>query len=303
MIIAFLGDIHAKVNNPVNRKDDYGAAFWNKMNFIFDTCSLHDVDFILQPGDFFDKYGQDSLTLIYDLIIFLKHYEIPVYSIYGQHDLRFHNLEYDKLPINILNETDYFNIIKHQVIYPSDNDQHVVICGSSFGQDTPNRTEVKGCNILVTHQMIIKKKKLWPDQTEYVKANKLLSDTGFDIIVSGDNHQGFMINNKEGQMLFNCGSLMRSNIDQIDHQPRFYIFDTTTGKSNRFDIPIDDPEDVFRLDQKIEKDIHDYELGNFTTALNVQFKNEFSFKNNLKTLMKENKISDGVKHFITGATA
>ena len=301
MKFGILGDLHSRISNPVNRKDDYERAFWTKMEYTFDTFTDEDVDFVLQPGDFFDNYGRDPFDLVYDMMMFLKKYNIPVNTIYGQHDLRFHNLEYLKTPLNMLHHSDCVNIIKHQVIYPSDNTP-IIVSGASFGQDIPAVTELRdSINILLIHTMVIKKKKLWTDQTDFIKSNTLLNNTGYDIIVSGDNHQGFMIKNKSGQLLFNCGSLMRTNIDQVTHKPRFYIYDTQTKNYTQYDIPIDAPEDVFRLDKKMEKDAHDIELDDFTTALNVKFKNQFSFKNNLTTIIKKNDVHARSKAYIDDA--
>jgi hypothetical protein len=42
----------------------------------------------------------------------------------------------------------------------------------------------------------------------------------YDIVITGDNHIPFEYTTKSGTTVWNCGSFMRRNSDQIDHKPR-----------------------------------------------------------------------------------
>lgn len=293
MLIGILGDIHSQLSKPIQRCDDFVGAFWNKMYFIFDTFIKNKVDIILQPGDFFNDYGNDSSSLIYQLIVFFKKYTMHLYCIYGQHDLRFHNTHLPDIPLNILNEIGLVHIIDNYLKL----DENVNLYGASFECEIPKIKKKNEFNILMIHDMIIKNKELWNGQTHYSKAKKLLTDTGFDLIVSGDNHQGF-IEKTEEQLLINCGSLTRLSINQISHQPRFYIYNTEDHTFERYDVPIEKGEDVFKIIEKIELEDRQDELEDFTSTLQLKFKKQFSFRNNLNKILRKSKVSKSIKNLI-----
>ena len=98
--------------------------------------------------------------------------------------------------------------------------------------------------------MIIKSK-LWGKQEHYDMAGTFLRKNKFDLIVSGDNHQSFT--HKEGnRLLINCGSLMRNKIDQVNHKPCIWIFDTLTRAAKQIFIPVVPFSEVFNI-EKAEK--------------------------------------------------
>jgi hypothetical protein len=56
---------------------------------------------------------------------------------------------------------------------------------------------------------MILKEKIWAGQTEYTDAANFLRANPFQLVVSGDNHQSFIVDSKVmKKWLFNNGALM-----------------------------------------------------------------------------------------------
>jgi DNA repair exonuclease SbcCD nuclease subunit len=82
------GDWHIRATKPKSRIDDYKTSLFKKLKWILAHGYV-----ILQPGDFFDSpvisYG---LTL--ETMRLFENREFLTYTVFGQHDLRYHASEY-----------------------------------------------------------------------------------------------------------------------------------------------------------------------------------------------------------------
>jgi hypothetical protein len=102
-------------------------------------------------------------------------------------------------------------------------------------------------NILVMHRMVIGNEKLWEAQEEYAWSRAVLRRNKFDLIVTGDNHHFFTDSIPGNRHLVNCGSLMRANIDQDDHEPAVVIYDTDTRTIKTVKLDVAPASEVFDL--------------------------------------------------------
>jgi hypothetical protein len=64
---------------------------------------------------------------------------------------------------------------------------------------------------------------------------------GYDVIVSGDNHNRFECKLERGGVLWNCGSMMRRAVDQISHCPRIGVL-WSDGRVVTSRLPITDDQ-------------------------------------------------------------
>jgi len=250
MRFAIVGDIHLTDKQPKNRKDLYSSSQRAKIVYIIDTATQLGCDFILQPGDLFDHHtAPDKLKTAW--IEYLKSTPIKVITVVGQHDLRYHTSPIENTPIGVLNASEVIKVLEDfPMICPGED---VYVYPAGWNQDVPEIQDPDATNILLTHRMIINDK-LWESQEEFTRANFLLRTTKFDLIVSGDNHQSFHYQ-ADDRWLINCGSLMRKNIDQGDHKPCFWIYDTETRKAEQHFIPVAPFEEVYDIvTAKEEKD-------------------------------------------------
>ncbi|MFH1731581.1 MAG: hypothetical protein ABIF82_08010, partial [Planctomycetota bacterium] len=174
------------------------------------------------------------------------------------------------------------------------------IYGAWWGEDIPVPREGK-LNILLMHKMVLQKK-LWLGQTDFVYARDLLKNhLEFDLFVTGDNHQAF-VEEDNGRYVVNCGSLMRANIDQVDHKPKVYIYDTE--KRNLEEIflkvvPVKKVLDVKKAEVQKERDER---LELFIANLKQGEKGTtFDFIDRLYEVMGDKKVDQEIREIIEEA--
>jgi hypothetical protein len=139
--------------------------------------------------------------------------------------------------------------------------------------------------------------RLWEGRTDCFDARSFLRLNKFDLIVSGDNHK-FFIKKFNNRFLFNMGSLMRSNISQVDHQPTIAIFDTDTKQYQLIPIPIEPPEKVFKMEKLEREKIKNEKLEAFVKGLSEHKSMSMSFMDNLDAYMNKNDIDNGIRNII-----
>lgn len=286
MKLVFTSDWHNTDKTPSCRIDDYQENQVNKINFIQKTAKKCKAEHILEAGDLTDT---PFLSYLYFRKL-LRLFWFSIYTVYGQHDLRYRNK--GNTPLDALHDS-LNGIIK---ILPPNSHQplgeNVDLYGCSYGEKIPEIINPKNFNILLIHKMLLaKKEKDWEE--EYELGNKFLSDNDFNVIVSGDNHQSFHV--KSGnKFLFNCGSLMRSTIDQIEHKPCIYIFDTATSKFEQIFIPIHPWQKCFDLEKKIKEEETNEQMESFVQGLSKHKDMGLNFTDNLFTYLKKNKIDSKI---------
>lgn len=299
MKILITGDWHIDNKAPKRRTDDYWKTIVNKLNFILDLYVEHKCKFILQPGDFFNSHRANDFLKSY-MIELLE--EIDIFCVYGQHDMRYHNIDIKNTPLNVLDKAGAVTVLwdKPEWIKGLSGGTYLptYLYGCSWGDEIPEKDDMDGIHILVMHKMVIKDEdhKLWYAQEDFITADRL-DDLEFDLIVTGDNHQGFSHGN-----VFNCGSLMRSTIAQVDHKPHVWIYDTEENDATRYDIPVQPFEEVMDMDTAIAEKVRNEELEAFVNGLQDDPQTQdLDFTNTLNNYMKENKIPVDVKEIITTA--
>jgi len=275
------GDWHLTDKKPENRIDDYEKAVLSKLLFIFETAKDCGCDAILQPGDMFDnpKPSYEFFCKILDMFNYFP--EVSVYTIMGQHDLKYRN-EADTALVTLHHACENVHLLK-----PSDEPMHIQGC--SWGQSIPDRNIEFRFSILLIHKMIIDKK-LWEDQEGHEFANNFLKNNKYHLVVSGDNHKTFHLN-LGNQHLFNMGSLLRSTIDQTEHEPSIIAFDTEYPEEwEVIKIPIEPSERVFQLETIVKQKERNEKLEAFVEGLTMQKDIGLSFVADLMNYEEVNKI-------------
>lgn len=289
MKLIILGDVHYTDKPPENRIDDYVSELKRKLRIALKS-SLTSL-FVLQPGDF-----TDSPILSYSAYISLANIVSPykIYTIYGQHDMKYRNK--GNTPLDALgNNISNFTILKNKEKLDSD----VWLYPCSYDEEVPE-IETPDCfNILLIHKMLVHSYELeW--MKEYYTGLSFLKKHKYDLIISGDNHKFFTAKFGINKMryLINCGSLMRSNIDQINHAPSYFIFDTDTRSYKRYLVPINDWSQVFDIEKKIKTEELNEEMKSFVEGLSAHKDMGLNFTENIVSYMKENNVDESVKDII-----
>lgn len=291
MRLLLTGDWHYTNKTPVSRTDNYHLALCDKIKQIFHIAHRENVDAILQPGDFTDTPFLDykNYITLFNLINDNCN-DIPIYTIFGQHDLKYRNK--GNTPLDALHHSlDNFHA---DFYFAPFND--IDIYGVSYGEEIPKIANPKIFNVLVIHKMILyKKEENW--QEDYDLGTEFLTKNKFDLIISGDNHQSFIIK-KNNKCLINCGSLMRSTIEQIDHKPCFYIFDTDAQEYTQFMITINSWKYCFDLERKVKEEETDEKMKAFVSGLKTHKSLGLNFVDNLIMYMRKNNVDSEIQLII-----
>ena len=279
------GDWHYTDKTPSCRIDDYPTVLKNKIKSILNIAYKENVAAILQPGDLTDTpfLSYSAYRELYNMFE-----DIPIYTIYGQHDLRYRNK--GNTPLDALQDSnDWFYILTQQLL-PKIN-----LIGVSYGEVIPEPTP-DVFNILLIHKMIVAVQEAeW--QGDYDLGIDFLTKSKYDLIISGDNHKSFMVGTKK-RFLFNCGSLMRSTIDQIDHRPCFYIFETEDRTYKQFFIPVTIWQKTFDLKKKVKEEERNEHMESFVSGLSEHKDMGLNFADNLFMYLKKNKVDSTITEII-----
>jgi DNA repair exonuclease SbcCD nuclease subunit len=286
-------DIHLReqTENPTCRTDDWWAAQWKKIDFISDLQKRYDCP-VIHAGDLFDHW-KPSPHLLSNAIANLPE---QFFTIYGQHDLPQHNLELAyKSGINTLAEAGKLTIMTecHFGQFPEVGSiQHI----KESTKPVYNLDSYK--KILVWHTFNFQGKPPWPG-CKSLPASKLLKKyPEYALIVTGDNHQSF-VEEYDGRICVNPGSMMRMTADQQDFRPSVYLWYTETNTVERIYLPIE-PGVISRehIDRKQERDNR---LEAFVSRLNTEWEADVSFEENVNRMMEENHTADSICEIVNKA--
>jgi len=300
-------DIHLReqTDNLVCRTDDWWTAQWHKMDFISHLQKQYDCP-VIHAGDLFDHWKPSPHLLS----MTIEHLPANFWTIYGQHDLPQHNLDLAyKSGINTLAEAKKLEILKGTHFGELPNDVSMSIFPKPGIDITLNEwRDIKYNNrehsvykynkILVWHTFNFQGKLPWPG-CEALPASKILKKyPDYDLIVTGDNHQSF-VEEYNGRLCINPGSMMRMTADQADFKPSVYLWYAETNTVKRVYIPIE-PHVISRehIDRKRERDDR---LDAFVGRLNTEWEAEVSFEENVTRILEENKIQDSVRKIVDKA--
>ena len=286
-------DWHFTDKTPESRKDNYPKVQEDKIRMIL-YASLEYEALILLGGDVTDNALLNYLAYR-RLLRLLK--DTSLFTVYGQHDLLYRNN--GNTPIDALQDAlAHFRILTNKNFI---SNQGVDIYGCSFEEDIPVIENPNNFNILLIHRLIVDQHlEKWEEG--HILGSTLLDSTKFDLIVSGDNHRGFIYSTSgpKPRHLINCGSLMRSKIDQIHHKPFYCIFDTVKRSYEKHYLPIKDWSEVFDLEAKVKEEQKNEMLDSFVTALAVpeHKKVGLNFRDNINKFMEENNVDPEVREAV-----
>jgi DNA repair exonuclease SbcCD nuclease subunit len=264
-------DFHLREDKPVCRTDDYWAEIWRKMDFISDLQKKYNCP-VICAGDLFHHW-KPSPYLITETI---KHIPNNFWTIYGQHDLPQHNLDLAyKSGINTLIEAGKIHAME----------------ATHFGQipsEIPKKITIGGLNnpILVWHTFNYQGKAPWPGCIAPTGRKLLKKYPEYDLIITGDNHKTF-VEEYQGRILVNPGSLMRSNADQINHKPCVFLYYASTNTVKQVFLPIN--KDVISQEHIEKAEERELRIDSFINKLKDDTQSFLSFEDNVKSLIHSNK--------------
>jgi hypothetical protein len=146
----------------------------------------------------------------------------------------------------------------------------------------------KGLKILMWHRLICAGKQPWPGANA-APAPIISGRLGYDLIVSGDNHQQFVKGN-----IVNSGSMMRMSSDQADFEPAVFGW-SEDGTVTRIPLPIEKGVVKETKSNPKAKESRDARMSAYIERAGRQYETRLSFTKNLEQHFKTNKETKGVE--------
>ena len=269
-------DFHLREDQPVCRTDDYEKAQWHKVDFIRELQTKYNCP-VLHSGDLYNHWKPSPHLLSKTM----EHLPKNFWTIYGQHDLPQHSMELAyKSGIATLERAGKLKII--QGCHWGEIPKHLSL--------TFNMKKV-----LVYHIMTYQGKRPWPGCTDPMAGKLLRKYPEYSLIVTGDNHKPF-VEEYEGRLLVNPGSLTRHNADQIDHKPRVYLWYAETNTVEPVYLPIE--QNVISREHISRKEERDGRIDAFISQLDSDWKAAVSFEENLERFFQANQIRKSVTEIV-----
>jgi DNA repair exonuclease SbcCD nuclease subunit len=214
-----------------------------------------------------------------------------MYCVYGNHDLPQHSLEQsNKCGMFTLETAEKIEMLDecHWNMEPENGS---LLYGNPIFPKNINQ------KVLIWHVMTYPSgKQPWPG-CEDLSAGEILDKyPQFDLILCGHNHKTF-IEEKDGRLLVNPGSLTRQNADQIDHKPSVFLW---YAKSNRVEqVILPHEKNVISREHLDAPKKREGRLRAYIENMNTDWGAAWSFKDNLENHFRKNKsISKKIKDMI-----
>jgi DNA repair exonuclease SbcCD nuclease subunit len=273
-------DWHLRETTPTCRTDDFWKAQWDKVDWIAELQKQYDCP-VLHAGDLFHHWKPSPFLLSATI----KHLPDKFVTIYGQHDLPQHSLELkEKSGIYVLEKAGKLRVLDE----------------ASWGQKPDKGSyflPVTERHILVWHKFTYIGKDPWPGITS-PKENELLKKyPQFDLILTGDNHQPFVVEWK-GRLLVNPGCLTRQRASET-HEPRIYLWYAEQNQVEKVIVPhIKEAVTNEHIEVKKERDER---MDAFIDSLEMEWDEELNFEENVKQFFNRNRVRKCVKEIILKA--
>lgn len=275
-------DWHLREDTPICRTDDFQKAQWSKVDFISNLQKKYNCP-IIHAGDLFDHWKPSPYLLSKAFLHLPKRF----YTIYGNHDLPQHNIELAyKCGVQTLVSAFRINILKatHWLQEPDD--------------ETSSLNYFDSKKVCIWHIMAYQGNSPWPNCTDLSAKQILEKYTQFDLIVTGHNHTAF-VEEVNGRLLVNPGSLTRQEADKEKHQPRVYLYHAKENKVVPVYLPIE--QNVISREHLEKTEQRDDRISAFVERLNTEWEISLSFEKNLELFEKTNNIRNSVMQLIRKA--
>lgn len=278
----FRTDVHVSERNPSSWKGDYAAEIWSNLTQIGELARTHQVQAVLDGGDYFHikAASRNSHGLVEKTVRIHQEYPCPVYSVEGNHDLAYNNLDtISRQPLGVLYASGVFHQLRETVF--EEGSLKVRVVGVPY---SPFRTltDLKALRkqpgdthlVAVVHQLAGYEP---PADVEdffgepVFDYRALVFDQGPDIWMFGHWHKDQGAIEVEGRHFVNFGAVSRGALvkENTERTPKVALVEIRPqGVSIRgLALQVADSKDVFDFDRKDRLDAESTDIAQFVTHL------------------------------------
>jgi hypothetical protein len=304
-------DIHLSPHAPRCRaEDEWVPAVLKKLEAIRDLQALHGGIPTLCAGDVTDKWflEKGDQWFVTRVMQFMKGW----IAVPGQHDLPQHSLElYDKSWLATLEEAGCIYVSKEHYDYFINNTHYMQAFSWGREPEAYSPRELRAGTrtkpgtliqdpkkIALIHRMVYQGKPPYPgaDKDGGTAKALLRKMKGFDLIVSGDNHETF-VEELNGRLLVNPGSMMRTSAKQEDHEPCVFLWYAEDNTVERVVLPHD--RGAVSREHLNRAEAHDSRMSAFVEKLRGDVDLSVGFRENVMARVKSSEVSEGTKNIVT----
>lgn len=218
----FYTDSHLSGRTPKHRLDDFPATMGRKIKEVYQLAEDTDCQFVAFGGDFFNTHRIFSYDVIGDAMDVICESKLKTYCCMGEHDLYGHS------PNTYKSSTLAFFVRRcanMTILWePLELDNGVVLHAKHEWEDMHEAMkrdiDESKLNILICHELITNKRAMF----DVINTGEL-SPCPFDIVVSGDLHDGYESHEVDGKWFVNPGSLARRTTADAKRWPQVAIID------------------------------------------------------------------------------
>lgn len=274
-------DWHLRDDRPRCRVDDWFQTQKERLQFIASTINEYECPMIV-AGDIMDN-GANSQALENMIIQELKKADYPIYTIAGNHDLHYHSLKH-------IHKSTYWVLHQAGVIQHLTKDDNAFITPFQYGEEMYD-----GKHIAVIHRLVFNKQ-IPPYIHNGITAQELLNTYSYKLIVSGDNHESFVVK-QDDNYIVNPGPLFRQKADE-KHKP-LYIYYYNNGDVKKISVPYntEDVQQEYLLDEKEREN----RFQVFVERIQVSHDLGLSFTDNIEQALQTNEIHEQAKSLVRKA--
>jgi len=299
-VIAILcADIHLSLNAPIWRsvEPDWFAAMkrpLDELRFLQEKFNCP----VICAGDIFDRWNSPP-----ELINFAYDNLPKMYSIPGQHDLPLH--KYDDIKksayLSLINMDIIQNILPECFVKRG----RLVLHGFPFGfpiiplDKKWEGDKVPAIHIAIIHEYRCMEGKSFskaPDES-YLRMNEK-NLIGYDVIVYGDNHKGFITKVNNDSTIFNCGTLLRRKSDEINYKPQVGLLSESGEVESYY---LDTSKDKYLEIQNESNTETPLDMKAFIQELEKLDSSSLDFKETIKEYFRKNKVKKSIRDIILQA--
>jgi len=271
----FVGDIHQTHISPSIRTETYAEDIFAKLEATVEIAKREEVNGVIWMGDVHHnphpfKVSHEITKRISQLA---KSYEVPLWVLVGNHDILNGVLEeaWTRQPIALLDEVENVTLLgwdrteihPNVSVHPIPGVPHLEI---DYYKIKGRKTHY---DIILAHQSIARPGSEPP--FSHVKAEEVAAISGANYVAYGHLH-GNDGHYKIGDTTFaNYGSICRGSIDKSDLTkiPTVYTLELKDGIETitPFVLPYKPAEEVFRLEQHVEKKEAKLEFSKYVKSL------------------------------------
>lgn len=225
-------DAHLSGVVPRHRIDDFPRTMIEKLREVYSIAESSDCEFITFAGDFFNSHRIFSYEIISDAMDIIGGSKLKTYCCIGEHDLYGHSPE--TYPTSTL---AFFVRHCHNMIIVHDPIEYGNVCfyakheWENIFEAMKRPVDKSKFNILICHELITNKKAMFD-----VINTSSLKPCPYDLVVSGDLHDGFESHEVGDTWFVNPGSLARRALNDSSRWPQVAIIEIEKGGIPIIDI-------------------------------------------------------------------